>query len=1226
MSSNSELSIYAISKLIDELKNTDVGSLKNDIEKLTNLINTNTTNISTNSDEITDIKNSLNKNSTENTASFKELNDLITSKFAQKGSSTQPVYVDSTGTIQGTTFGLNSTVPADAKFTDTTYKLNESVSNNTLEIDLNSSASNGSSNISIIGSENISIENSDSTAVLKHTKGSIKNTLATTTTGKNSDGSMSFGGTLNIPTIDYDEQGHIVSSNTTDVVLPNTKELTITDGSNSGVYNAQTAKTLSFESGTNSTPTISSSSDTITVKYDTVDTKDTVGTTTKTDGDLYLVGVNDKTGNSAQSYTDGIVKINNGTLTVKSIAFDNGTTMNGVATAIDENVKQVEINSSEVKTGQFPILTSVSKIKTDSYTGNVLKIDELNYYYGNHSLCTPCLTIGDGLNLFSRSELKHYAGGTILFTIGGGYLNSFNGNTSSLDSGKEYPVIISKDMVEMFKTKGEDGAAKFALKKVRDDESSSHLIIRDLDYIKISTSISNIVFPSFAYCQPSTSASKDKIYGDLTQYNRELCYDVVNEKPYFKNHTTFSFYRNKNLVSSFGNGDDVGSPSFNIRGTDNSQYFYFGRNKNDETNGYFRVPKLIMGIDSKDRSKIIYSNNLKIKYRDDSSFDKSVYKYNYTGTHTDEYDTRMAFKSNVIEVVNVPLRGGKAQRTINADNSEKIGTNYKWEITSEGVGKFSNIYIKNDDLVVPLTKLFALKTEYLIAVINKSSTTGTSSQTYIDCADLVLSTTDDNNGERITNFINSVPDGSVITFAPGRYEFKDTIYITKAINLVGVSHSTIFVKCEPSKNASKGGTPIFKIGKYYSRIDKKGNVITASDKTAKISNVGIENIYFDSNNDYQTAPFIMVANLNGFYFKRNRFGVRRVARDSATTANTATWKDYTKAYFFVKVEQYLANAMMAENVWNFQGNISDDGTSWSYPLPLKVTVEQEDTDDEEYCYCNDCCVQFDFTELGSTYSMIYGASWEYLRYYKQYGKDMSQLILYGVRKSGSDEALVCTINNPKEDGSQITDETKQQITYKTEETTSVETTTKNIYPYSLKLTTDLENDINEVNLLISSSGKYEQFTEYKAFNKASDGYYYSLTKNTDAITADELTLVKINESNEYETYNIPKGETVVVKAVVKCLEDGYDSTKTQRFTMFAKYNNKVAERIPNNNNRVFSDLSSIKAGDKIYFEFTYTSTVEAPLILEFLATTTIKLVVYFDVRIGSTSISEIIEE
>ena len=45
-----------------------------------------------------------------------------------QGSATQPVYVDSNGVIQPVSYSLNKTVPADAKFTDTTYTFDGAVS------------------------------------------------------------------------------------------------------------------------------------------------------------------------------------------------------------------------------------------------------------------------------------------------------------------------------------------------------------------------------------------------------------------------------------------------------------------------------------------------------------------------------------------------------------------------------------------------------------------------------------------------------------------------------------------------------------------------------------------------------------------------------------------------------------------------------------------------------------------------------------------------------------------------------------------------------------------------------------------------------------------------------------------------------------------------------------------------------------------------------------------
>ena len=41
------------------------------------------------------------------------------------GSATQPVYVDTDGTVKATTYTLGKSVPSDAKFTDTTYSADD---------------------------------------------------------------------------------------------------------------------------------------------------------------------------------------------------------------------------------------------------------------------------------------------------------------------------------------------------------------------------------------------------------------------------------------------------------------------------------------------------------------------------------------------------------------------------------------------------------------------------------------------------------------------------------------------------------------------------------------------------------------------------------------------------------------------------------------------------------------------------------------------------------------------------------------------------------------------------------------------------------------------------------------------------------------------------------------------------------------------------------------------
>lgn len=88
---------------------------------------------------------------------------LQTSMVASKGSAIQPVYFDSNGEAQPTTFELNKTVPANAEFTDTTYTQGTGInidSNNEISNTGVLSASEGTVNGAIsfnIGGTNVSI-------------------------------------------------------------------------------------------------------------------------------------------------------------------------------------------------------------------------------------------------------------------------------------------------------------------------------------------------------------------------------------------------------------------------------------------------------------------------------------------------------------------------------------------------------------------------------------------------------------------------------------------------------------------------------------------------------------------------------------------------------------------------------------------------------------------------------------------------------------------------------------------------------------------------------------------------------------------------------------------------------------------------------------------------------------------------------------------------------------
>jgi hypothetical protein len=70
----------------------------------------------------------------------------------EKGSSTKPIYLDSTGTPQEIGYTIEKSVPADAKFTDTTYTLIKDTTNNKIHL------MNGEKSVSEIDDNNTTYE------------------------------------------------------------------------------------------------------------------------------------------------------------------------------------------------------------------------------------------------------------------------------------------------------------------------------------------------------------------------------------------------------------------------------------------------------------------------------------------------------------------------------------------------------------------------------------------------------------------------------------------------------------------------------------------------------------------------------------------------------------------------------------------------------------------------------------------------------------------------------------------------------------------------------------------------------------------------------------------------------------------------------------------------------------------------------------------------------------
>lgn len=119
------------------------------------------------------------------------------------GTSTQPVYFNSSGQPVATTYALNKTVPSTAVFTDTTYTAD------------------------------------GTTLSLSGTKFSMKSGVATAGTMKGSTGTLTWGGTYYMPTANIDTYGRVTSYGTSSFVIPslNSGKLTITNDSTTlGTY------------------------------------------------------------------------------------------------------------------------------------------------------------------------------------------------------------------------------------------------------------------------------------------------------------------------------------------------------------------------------------------------------------------------------------------------------------------------------------------------------------------------------------------------------------------------------------------------------------------------------------------------------------------------------------------------------------------------------------------------------------------------------------------------------------------------------------------------------------------------------------------------------------------------------------------------------------------------------------------------------------------------------
>lgn len=180
---------------------------------------------------------------------------------------------------------------------------------------------------------------------------------------------------------------------------------------------------------------------------------------------------------------------------------------------------------------------------------------------------------------------------------------------------------------------------------------------------------------------------------------------------------------------------------------------------------------------------------------------------------------------------------------------------------------------------------------YLVAVSGFGSDSGynNSPSDFVLSADKVLNGTAMQNS--LNSFIESVPTGSILLFAPGDYFFTGSIVIKKSITLMGMNHNAILHK----RNAE---TALITINE------------SADDNY--LTNAILEKLYFkaDGGVEHQTG-MIYAYNVNGLYITRCGFIYEKKSAESDKMG-------------YVHLNGYVTNALMEANVYNTKMSGSDD--------------------------------------------------------------------------------------------------------------------------------------------------------------------------------------------------------------------------------------------------------------------------------------------------------------
>jgi hypothetical protein len=250
--------------------------------------------------------------------------------------------------------------------------------------------------------------------------------------------------------------------------------------------------------------------------------------------------------------------------------------------------------------------------------------------------------------------------------------------------------------------------------------------------------------------------------------------------------------------------------------------------------------------------------------------------------------------------------------------------------------------------------------------------------------------------------------------------------------------------------------------------------------------------------------------------------------------------------------------------------------------------------------------------------MVYGASWEYLRYYIIENRNMSQLLLYAIRGNDANVKEVATALTYENSNSSFT---------------NVDTTSSSIvtaYPYTLKDITG-SIDSSKKNLFGASvdSSKYRAFTDFRSIN--SYVYHFSFAKRHTYNAIGSVDVAQNNISNKakaVEGVNVPSGSKVTIAVRIQhrsdCTQTHSDDNEK---TIITRLNTDGKTRY------IFSDYrfdyeGLIKDEANYIYEdkYTYTTTTDNPLSLEFDFPVASFWDIYFDILINGVSIAEITKE